>query len=276
MNTAALFFPFDLFGSAGTGQGALLLADALREMLADNRRETRPTRAAAYQDRVRVREFAFETLKDYHGWRARARRAVRAVWKRGDFLLWVAGNHLGSLPVYDELSGDGDALVVQFDAHLDTYNLAGCTEELSHGNFLRHCAGPLPPVVNLGHRDLFLPESGWRPFFEAAYSTADLVAGGEAVLGRLRQRVRRARRVVIDIDCDVFDPSSVPAVAQPQPFGPTPLEFLRWLDAAWSERVVGVALSEFDPARDPGDRSLAVLIWLLEYVLLKRYEMGGT
>ena len=39
MKTCAVFFPFDLFGSGGAGAGVDLLADELREILADNRRE---------------------------------------------------------------------------------------------------------------------------------------------------------------------------------------------------------------------------------------------
>ena len=46
-----------------------------------------------------------------------------------------------------------DALVIQLDGHLDIYNLADCTPELSHGNFLLHAEAPLPAVVNVGHRD---------------------------------------------------------------------------------------------------------------------------
>ena len=38
------------------------------------------------------------------------------------------------------------------------------------------------------------------------------------------------------------------------------------------QRAVGLAISEFDPARDANDRSLATLLWLVEYVLLKRHE----
>src|SRR6266513_1487566 len=47
VKTSAIFFPFDLFGSAGAGAGAELLAEAFQEMLADNRRERVPTRARA-------------------------------------------------------------------------------------------------------------------------------------------------------------------------------------------------------------------------------------
>jgi len=273
VKTSAVFFPFDLFGSAGARTGAELLADAFREMLADNRRERLPTRAAAYQPHVRLRELSFETLAEYGEWRSRGRQAVRQAWRKDDFLLWVTGNHLGALPVYDELSAAaGETLVVQFDAHLDIYNLSDCTAELSHGNFLLHCAGPLPTVVNVGHRELLLRPEYVGRYYQATWSAAALAVDPAAALAAVRSASRSAARVFIDIDCDVFDPAFFPAVAQPLPFGLSPQQLLRFLDAVWSERVVGVALSEFDPGRDRNDQSLATLVWLLEYLLLKRYE----
>ncbi len=275
MTTSAVFFPFDLFGSAGAGAGTELLADAFREMLADNRREQVPTRARAYQGHVRVREFAFATLPAYRDWRAQGRRAVRRALDRDEFLLWVAGNHLGVLPVYDELSArGGSTLIVQLDAHLDVYNLTDCTAELSHGNFLLHCAGPLPPIVNVGHRELLLRPEYTARYYQATFPAAALAVDPGPALDRVRKAAGAAERVFIDIDCDVFDPAYLPGVAHPAPFGLDPHQVLRFLDAAWSDRVAGVALSEFDPARDRNDQSLATLIWLLEYVLLKRYEAG--
>ena len=80
------------------------------------------------------------------------------------------------------------------------------------------------------------------------------------------------RRVFLDLDCDVFDPAFFPAVTQPVPFGLGPAQVLRVLDAVWSERVVGLAVSEFDPGRDRNDMSLAALMWLIEHLLLRRYE----
>jgi agmatinase len=273
VKTTAVFFPFDLFGSAGTGDGARLLADAFAEMLADNRREKKATRAAAYQSQVRSREVEFETPADYRDWRQRGRSAVRQVLDKGDSLLWVAGNHLGVLPLYDELAGSpADTLVVQLDAHLDVYHLSDCTAELSHGNFLLHCAGPLPRIINLGHRELLLRPQHLGRYYEWTCAAAELVCDPESALARLRQECGKARRVFLDIDCDVLDPAYFPAVSHPLPFGLGPALLLRLLDAAWSERVAGIALSEFDPARDREDRSLATLVWLLEYLLLKRYE----
>jgi arginase family enzyme len=273
VKTSAFFSSFDLFGSAGCGAGAQLLADAFREMLDDNKREQIPTRARAYQGQVRMREFSFETLTAYQGWRKQARRAIRSTWKAGDFLLWVSGNHLGVLPVYDELAGGGrTSVVVQLDAHLDVYNLTDCTTELSHGNFLLHCAGPLPPIINVGHRELLLQPDYIRQYYRQTFPATALAIDPNPALDQVRAACQLAERVFIDIDCDVFDPAYLPGVAHPSPFGLSPQLILRFLEASWSDHVVGVALSEFDPARDRNDLSLSTLIWLLEYFLLRKYE----
>jgi arginase family enzyme len=276
LSTTAVVFPFDLFGSGGTGQGAALLGDELREVLADNKRERVPTRARAYQEQVRLREFTFETLPAYRDWRGRGRQAVRQALRPGDFLLWLTGNHLGALPVYDELAEQGgNTLVVQFDAHLDVHHFADCTAEPSHGNFLLHCAGPLPPLVNVGHRELLLLPEYVGQYYRATHTVERLAIDPGPALEQVRAACQSAERVFLDMDCDVFDPAFFPAVTQPVPFGLSPHLLLRFLDAAWSERVIGLAVSEFDPGRDRNDQGLATLMWLIEYLLLKRYEGGG-
>jgi agmatinase len=273
MKSSFVFFPFDLFGSSGTAGGAALLADELREILADNRRERVPTRARCYSDQVRIREFHFETLDAYSDWRRQGRQAVRQVLRQGDFLFWITGNHLGALPVYDELADSDDStLVVQFDAHLDIHHFRDCTTELSHGNFLLHCEGALPPLMNLGHRDQLLTSDYIKGYFRRTFSAAELAIDPQPALGELRQASRHARRVFLDVDCDVFDPAYFPAVAQPVPFGLTPLLLLRLVDAIWSTNVAGLMLSEFDPGRDRNDQSLSMLVWLIEYLLLRRHE----
>jgi agmatinase len=273
MKTTAVFFPFDLFGSAGTSTGAELLADALREMLADNAREQTTTRAAAYQDAVRVQELAFDTIGAYQGWQRRGRTLARRILARQDFMLWVTGNHAGVLPVYEELGrGELGTLVIQLDAHLDIHRFTDCTPELSHGNFLLHASGKLPQIINVGHRDLLLLAGDIRKHYRAAISAEALVLRPEAVLKQVRRAARQAKRVFVDIDCDVLDPSWFPAVTHALPLGLDLHALVRLLDAVWSERVVGVALSEFDPGRDQNDRCLSSLAWLLEYLLLKRHE----
>ncbi|HVS40569.1 MAG TPA: arginase family protein [Gemmataceae bacterium] len=274
--TSLIVFPFDLFGSGGAGAGAALVADEFREILADNRRETTPTRARVYTEHVRLREFTFETTEDYADWRKKGRQAARQALKAGDFLVWVAGNHLGVLPAYDELSAQADGvLVVQFDAHLDIHHFRDTSTELSHGNFLLHCAGPLPRLVNVGHRELLLPADHVARTYRETFPAAELAVDPGPAVEKLRRAATDAERIFIDLDCDVFDPAYFPAVAQPVPFGLAPALFLRLLDAVWSPKIRGVFVSEFDPARDRDDRGLALLTWLLEYLLLRRYESNG-
>ena len=81
-----------------------------------------------------------------------------------------------------------------------------------------------------------------------------------------------AKQVFFDIDCDVLDPSCFPAVSHPLPLGMSLHDLVRLLDVVWSDRLAGVAISEFDPARDQNDRCLSCLAWLLEYLLLRRDE----
>jgi agmatinase len=218
-------------------------------------------------------ECHFETLADYHDWRELGRTAAAQVLGRRDRLLWVSGNHLGVLPVLEELGRlDPPPLVVQLDAHLDIYNLSDCTAELSNGNFLLHADEPLPPLVNFGHRELLLRPDYIADHFRHVFAAAELALDPGPALVTLAEECRAAGRVFVDLDCDVFDPAFFPAVAQPQPFGLSPPLLLRILDALAAVPLAGLAISEFDPSRDERDRSLALLMWLIEYLLLRLYE----
>jgi arginase family enzyme len=270
MRTTALVFPFDLFGGAGTGAGAQLLGDAVREILDDTEEETRPCRADSLRGNVEVREVAFETVEQVRDWRAAGRRAARKALKSGDFLLWFGGNHLSVLPVLEELGRD--TLVVQFDAHLDVYSFHDTTKELSHGNFLNHFETPRPRLVNVGHRDLFLVADEIAGTFEAVYSAAEVAAHADRAASELRAKAAAAKRVWIDLDADALDPAAMPAVQQALPFGLAAPTFLKLLDAAWAGKVVGLSVSEFDPGRDVRDAGLQLLGWLVEFVLLRVHE----
>src|SRR5207302_3102241 len=153
---------------------------AFREMLDDNKREPKPTRARAYTKRIRVEEFSFPTMAGYENWRNEARQAIRHAWQKNEFLLWITGNHLGVLPVYEEVPPE--TLVIQLDAHLDIYDLADCTEELSHGNFLLHAVQPLPRIINLGSRELLLTREHIAKYYAGVFAAEDLAVEAEAVL----------------------------------------------------------------------------------------------
>lgn len=275
-DTRVVVFPFDLFGGSGCGAGAELLADAVREILDENEDETRPTRCDAYRDRVAIQELSFGTPKAVTGWRQAGRKAIRESLAAEVRTIWLGGNHLSVLPVYEELGAAGDgtnALMVQFDAHLDVHRFHDIHPTPANGNFLLHADGPLPTVVNVGHRDLFLLPADIRPTFAAAHSALDLTTKPEKVLADLRKRAAKGERVWIDIDADVFDPAELPAVQRPLPFGPPAVQVLRVLEELWDTgKVVGLSVSEFDPGRDARDGGLNLLGWLIEWALLRWYE----
>jgi arginase family enzyme len=266
----AIVFPFDLFGSAGTGAGAKLLGDAVREILDDTEHETRPCRADALRGKVRVKEIAFDTIAEINAWRKTGRQVAKQSLKANAFTLWLGGNHLAVLPLLEELGAD--TLVIQFDAHLDVYAFHDTTKELSHGNFLTHFETAKPRLVNVGHRDLFLTAREVSKTFDATYSATDVATDVTRVANELRTLAKKAKRVWIDLDCDAIDPSALPAVHEPLPFGLLPPAFLALFEAVWQGNVAGVSVSEFDPGRDIRDMSLNLLGWLVEYILLKASE----
>lgn len=265
----AVVFPFDLFGSGGTGAGAQLLGDALREAVEDTALEEQPSRPAAFADRLEIAEVSFDTMPELAAWRKTGRKIADERLGRGEFLLWLAGNHLGVLPVYEALGPE--TLVVQFDAHLDCYDLHDTATELSHGNWMRH-ANPRPSVVNVASRDLFLTADSVAETFAAVHAIDSIAANTGAVAADLRERVDRANRVWIDIDADAFDPAFAPGVSHPSPFGLTPPQFLFLFEACWSDKLAGVSISEFDPGRDVRDATLNLLGWLTERILLRKFE----
>ena len=233
----------------------------------DTEAETRPCRADALRGNVRVSELAFDTLAGVSAWRRAGRAAAKRALKAGEFLLWLGGNHLAALPVLEELGAE--TLVVQFDAHLDVYAFHDTTPELSHGNFLTHFDAPRPRLVNVGHRDLFLTPGEIGETFEAVYSACAVAGDVARVTAELRAKVRAAKRVWIDLDCDALDPAALPAVHEPLPFGLAPQAFLALFEAVWDGNVVGMSVTEFDPGRDARDASLSLLGWLVEHTLLK-------
>jgi len=272
VKTTAIFFPFDLFGSAGTGEGVAFVADAFREILEDNHQEKTPTRARAYTKHVMLKEFQFEDVGHYGGWQEKAREAVRQPFSKGQFLLWMTGNHLGTLPVYQELAYKEGSLVLQFDAHLDIHHFDECTKKPSHGNFLMHAKGPMPTLINVGHRELLLTSEHINKYYQSVIGADQFLADSEASLLFLQEAVLSADRILIDIDCDVFDPAFFPAVTHPMPFGLSPSQVLQVINAVWSDHIVGVSISEFNPASDKRDICLTTLLWFLEYLLIKKHE----
>ncbi|MSR30946.1 MAG: hypothetical protein EXR99_05510 [Gemmataceae bacterium] len=270
MSTRVVVFPFDLFGGSAAGEGARLLADEIREMIRDAKSETVATRARAWAGQIRLRELPFDNLAAVAGWRSQGEKQASSLLLTQDKILWLGGNHLACLPIYDCLSGTG-VQVLQFDAHLDIHDFQDSIDTPSHGNFLLHAKQPLVEIVNVGHRDLLIEQDRINRYYQGTVSALEIARDSRQAADRVFA-LTKARDIWIDIDCDVFDPVDFPATGRPVPMGISPQFLFSLLEAIPAQRIKGVSLSEFDPARDNRDQCLALLTWLAEYLFLRWYE----
>ncbi len=226
VKTSAIFFPFDLFGSGGTRAGAELLADAVREMLADNRREKMPTRAAAYAGQgPGPRGCAFDTHRatTATGAEGHGKRHGQALDRRRLPPLGHRQPSRRARPSTTSCRALGDVLVVQFDAHLDIYHLTDCTEgavarQLPHARVPARCRAWLTSAIAICCCD---------PIMSPAISTATSRPGTWRLIRRRRSRRLRSLpppppRVFLDLDCDVFDPAYFPGVGPSAAVRPEP------------------------------------------------------
>jgi len=268
-----VIFPLDNFGSPGTSEGARHLGEAVREILADFRRETVPTRANAWCPNTRLVEASFDTVGELSLWRSRGHRLAEKTFSRGEHLVWLGGNHLSVLPVLDVIAGDPKAGVVQLDAHVDIHRFHDTVEDLSHGNFLRHLNwGGAPRLVHLGNRDLLIPAGEKKRFLAEEITAEQWIADEAATLARVVRTTGGWDRILIDLDVDVFDPGFLPGMARPVPCGVDGWRVLRLMESMPVNKVAGLAISEYSPGKDTGDRGLEILAWLLERWLVGRAE----
>ena len=264
--------PFDAFGNAGTGAGALLLSDVLREAVDDTERENGRTRADKYARLLYFVESRFDTLESLTTWREDAAEVAADHVVRSDFSLWLGGNHLSVLPLLEALSPTD--LVIQLDAHLDCYDLADTTDELNHGNFLKELTPKQrPKIAHVGNRDLFLTPKDVKPHADAVFSIDRVAANFDDGKTELTAMIAKTKRVWLDLDVDALDPAFAPAVHQQSPCGLTPQQLLTLLLLIPPAKFFGFSISEYDPGRDDGDRTLNLLGWFLERALLHR--VGG-
>ena len=210
----------------------------------------------------------------------RIRQMVSVLLDRGKFVVCLGGEHtcsLGPMRAYHERYGDGLS-VLQLDAHRDL-RASYQGDPYSHASVMARALEFLPSLVQLGIRSHSEPEAsvdgGGRvsTYYAHAIMTGTMPDWQERVLADL------ADTVYVTIDCDVFDPSVIPAVGTPEPGGfgwYDMLGFLRRLCA--EKRVVGFDLSEFTPIEGVHhpDYTLARLIYkLIGYVWDARPAQPG-
>jgi arginase family enzyme len=266
-----VFWGYSLFGNPGAESGVEELFQALTERAKDYRAEPR-CRQHAVAKSTKVQMWDYNTVEDYASWRRDMRRYFFKCLEADEFPLFVTGNHLGMLPVYEALASiDARICVVSLDAHLDIYDWAAEKEPLNHGNFLRKLARGSLAVVNVGHRDLTLAEDDVRRFFDRAYGIDALLERGlPDVVGEVADFARNFDATFLDLDVDVLDQSTMAATGCPVPFGLTSKDLLSIIVGLWDERLLGVGVSEYNGLLDRDGSGRDLLGWLIEFILARR------
>ena len=265
-------WPFPLFGNPGGEAGALALHDALFESLADHAGEPE-SRMRGVAEATSLEVVEFVEPEDLLGWREGMRALLSAIRADGDFPVVLGANHLVALPILEWYAArDERVCVVQFDAHLDAYDLAQSRERLHHGNFLLHLERrPGFSIVNVGHRDLTLEPARVAEHFDRAWGIEEIAARPiDAVTAEIVAYAREFDIVHLDIDVDVLDPSIMAAVGTPMPCGLSSQQLLAIALGLFAGKVGGISISEYNAVLDGDGRGKHLLTWLVERLLLRR------
>ncbi|KAI0431532.1 arginase [Xylaria sp. FL1042] len=179
-------------------------------------------------------------------------------------IIMIGGDHTTTLPALRSVHKHwGQASVIHFDSHLDTWNPSeisgGISDyaDLNHGTFL-HIAHEEGLIRNTSiHAGIRAPlakpkgdiQNDERCGF-ARLTARDLDRiGTSGIISRIRDRVAGGP-VYISVDIDVLDPAFAPATGTPEPGGWSTRELLTILDGLTGLEIVGADVVEVAPAYD--------------------------
>jgi len=154
----------------------------------------------------------------------------------------LGGEHTVTLPAVQYVKPDA---LVLFDAHLDLRDeLNGF--RIGHGTWLRR-------LLESQHLDVLAV--GARAFSQEEISFAHVkniffIPPFEKNIEKLKDWLKRYRKIYLSIDLDVFDPAYTPEVGNPEPFGISPREFLSLLMFIPFNRVCGFDIVEAAPTEE--------------------------
>jgi len=157
-----------------------------------------------------------------------------------------------------------DLVVLQLDAHTD-FRDEYLGEKVCHATVMRRVSEILGPdrLVRLGIR------SGTRE--ELAGTGLELplgFQGGMRDIEAAAKAIPDGAPLYVTVDLDVFDPSLVPGVGNPEPEGLTYREFIQLARALIWKKIVGFDVVELAPHYDPTGVSAVVAASAVREMLL--------
>ena len=147
-----------------------------------------------------------------------------------------------------------DLVVLQLDAHAD-YREEYLGESINHATTMRRVADFINPErlfrlgVRAGTRDEFVNTGIELPLGHE---------GGVLDVDRVLKSIPKQAPLYVTLDLDVFDPSLMPGVGNPEPNGLTYREFIHLVHGLVWHKLVGFDVVELAPQYDPSGDSAIV------------------
>lgn len=166
------------------------------------------------------------------------------------FPIAIGGEHTVSFAVSRNFD---DACYIAFDAHFDL------REEFDGSRYNHACT--IRRVYETG-MDTFIfgVRSGTKDEKEFAREKGiKWLYSWDFDVKRAIKMVEEYKKIYLSLDIDAFDPSFAPGVSTPEPFGITPIEFIRFVENI-AGKVVGFDLCEVVPDSNKVTQSLAAKI----------------
>lgn len=173
--------------------------------------------------------------------------AVGPAISAGKFTVVMGGDHSVSIPV---IKAYKDVAVLSIDAHLDSRReYMGIPD--SHACVMR-CAADCHGIDNVhvvGVRSISEEElDDPEPVpYTSAYEVHE--KGIESIIGDVLDSLNR-EKIYVTLDIDGIDPAFAPGTGTPEPFGLTPLDVKKIINAV-GDRLVGFDVVEVCPPYDP-------------------------
>jgi agmatinase len=219
------------------------------------------------------------SLEDGEANREAITAEIRSVLDAGAVPLLLGGDDSVPIPMFRAYERSGPLTMIQIDAHVDWADIVK-GNPYGYGSPMRR-ASEMPWFTEMRQIGIRGLGSGTADQHDDARRwgsrivTMDEVesTGVEAALEGLGQR----GDCFISFDLDGLDPSVMPAVNMPTPGGLSYREALRLLrGVARRRRIVGAAIVEFVPARDPEGLAAATAARLALTVLGLIAEQRGA
>jgi len=272
-----VFVPFDLFGNPGSGISNEKIFH-ISEIFLNRMRNSENLDDFFYKmgNRIKLIKLHFSSLSEIISWEASVKNTLNSIISKGAIPILIGGNHLSVLPLYKLYSKMNTNIgIVIFDAHHDLLETKDTSNNISHGNFLRHI---LPTenlhVLHVGTRD-WESNSTLNKFKTNSIDIDEIILNNiEVISNKILTIFEDVDYIHIDVDFDVLDYAFMNAVMTSTPIGLNPQQLLHLIfKIVDNKKIIGMDFVEYNFMLDnKSESSLKVAIQIIFFALKRLIE----